>query len=134
MLNRMPVLSKRNSVIVIGLLVILAVAIGASRKKQVTLNLDVEVSEDDLVTFVEMGLDLTEVSSRDLLYLIARIDEVDTDEAKKFVEVYKKVHGIRCSECGETLKFETDGDVLMAKANYISMLSCVKYCLFQSVF
>ena len=48
MLNRMPVLSKRNSVIVIGLLVILAVAIGASRKKQVTLNLDVEVSEDDL--------------------------------------------------------------------------------------
>ena len=44
----MPVLSKRNSVIVIGLLVILAVAIGASRKKQVTPNLDVEVSEDDL--------------------------------------------------------------------------------------
>jgi hypothetical protein len=44
----MPVLSKRNSVIVIGLLVILAVTIGASRKKQVTPSLEIEVSEDDL--------------------------------------------------------------------------------------
>ena len=44
----MPALSKKNGVIVLGLLVIIAVSIGASRKKQVESGLDLGVSEEEL--------------------------------------------------------------------------------------
>ena len=46
--NWMPVLSKRNGVIDLGLMVILAISIGASRKKEVEPGLEIGVSEDDL--------------------------------------------------------------------------------------
>ena len=43
----MSALSKRNSIIVLGLLFIIAISVGASRKKQ-SESLDLGVSEDDL--------------------------------------------------------------------------------------
>ena len=48
MLPKMPTLSKKNGVIVLGLLVIIAVSIGASRKKEVEPGLDLGVSEEEL--------------------------------------------------------------------------------------
>lgn len=44
----MPALSKRNSIIAIGILVILAVSISASRRKQDAPGLELGFSEDDL--------------------------------------------------------------------------------------
>jgi hypothetical protein len=44
----MPALSKRNGVIALGLLVLIAVSIGAYRRKQVAPGLELGVSEDDL--------------------------------------------------------------------------------------
>ena len=44
----MPALSKKNGVIVLGLLVIIAISIGASQKKQVEPGLDLGVSEEEL--------------------------------------------------------------------------------------
>lgn len=82
----------------------------------------IEVKGDELYIFFEMGIDLTKVSSPDLIYLVAMLDKVDIEldqaeitKAKRFVEIYKKQNGIRCSECGQTLQLETDGTVLRAK-------------------
>ena len=76
----MPALSKRNSVIVLGVLILITVSIGALRKKQVDPSLELGVSEDDLEV---LGDSLEELEFDDLEGISGEeelgIDEDDLD-------------------------------------------------------